>query len=172
MMQIEKDLSKMDLTQFKKSNYEHFLTQLYKHQNFKLSAVLKRVNRTSYSTHTLRAYLSAIKVYVNTGRKTRNLSGGGYKIIDKLIANHVQILTPSNEDKANEFYTKKPSPPTPPKEPPKYTEIIPNQYGVKCDNMIKLFDSKEYCLGFIECWKQLNNKEATLVKVEFEEILE
>lgn len=44
-------------------------------------------------------------------------------------------------------------------------------FGVLCENKIRMFDSKEYCLGFIDCYKTVGNgKEVKLIKMNYEVI--
>lgn len=44
-------------------------------------------------------------------------------------------------------------------------------FGVLCENKIIMFDSKEYCLGFIDCYKTVGDgKEVKLIKMNYEVI--
>lgn len=44
-------------------------------------------------------------------------------------------------------------------------------FGVLCENKIRMFDTKEYCLGFIDCYKTVGDgKEVKLIKVNYEVI--
>lgn len=44
-------------------------------------------------------------------------------------------------------------------------------FGVLCENKIRMFDSKEYCLGFIDCYKTVGDgKEVKLIKMNYEVI--
>jgi hypothetical protein len=51
--------------------------------------------------------------------------------------------------------------------------LIPTyqSFGVLCENKIRIFDTKEYCLGFIDCYKTVGDgKEVKLIKVNYEVI--
>lgn len=44
-------------------------------------------------------------------------------------------------------------------------------FGVLCENKIRIFDTKEYCLGFIDCYKTIGDgKEVKLIKMNYEVI--
>ena len=181
MTTFEQRLATMDLTPFKTEEFktqpmELLLKQIYKYQKFKTKSILQKINRLSFTTGTVTGYVSIAKKYLNTGIKVEKVvSPRFYQILDDLKAKHEAILTPSDKDRATVYKQRKPRKqtpsPTPTRvvEPPKYTEIIPDQYGVKIQNVIKLFANKEACDAYMECFKEFNKElPVELVKVEFE----
>ena len=103
-----------------------------------------------------------VKAYLQSGKKDKVMGNLFYSYLDELKSNHTAILTPSEADKGRVYKPRKntsPAPsPTPEKiEPPKYIEVIPLQYGVKIQNSIKLYSSKDACAAYIECYKEFND---------------
>lgn len=178
-MTFEERLAATDLTPFKDNTsvkddvFKLLLKQIYKYQKFKQSVILKKINRMSYGESTVKGYISSSMIYLKTGTKNFVLPKRGYDILDSFKVKHEAILTPPENEKCVIYKPReKAATPTPleqPVEAPKYIEIAPPQYGVKCENMIRLFDTKEYCLGFIDCYKTVGDgKPVELVKVDFE----
>lgn len=180
MTTFEERLAATNLTPFKQNNvkddvFKLLLKQIYKYQNFKQSIILEKINCMSYSKSTVKGYIQSSILYLNHGVKNHILPRKGYYILEDFKAKHEAILTPSETDKARPYkpYKKSTLSPTPPEpiEPPKYIETIPDQYGVKIQNTIKLFANKEACDAYIECYKEFNgDKPVELVKVEFEAV--
>lgn len=61
MMNIEKNLAQTDLNQFKTEPLKQLIKQIYKHQNFKSSVILNKINRANYSETTTKLYINKIK---------------------------------------------------------------------------------------------------------------
>lgn len=102
-----------------------------------------------------------------------------YSLVDKYKDSHVGILTPSEEDRTRPRVTQhnKSKTPTPSiKVHPHAKKMIKEiqqinypQYGVKYENTIKIFDSKEFCLGYKECFEVFNkDQKADLIRVRYE----
>lgn len=181
MTTFEQRLASVDLTPFKTNEFktqplELLLKQIYKYQKFKSKIILQKINRMNFGENTVARYINAVKQYLATGdSKSYRIGSRFYEILDNLKANHEAILTPSEREQGRAYIPRgrKQShiSPTPTRivESPKYTEIIPDQYGVKIQNTIKLFANKEACNAYIECFKEFNKEsQLELVKVEFE----
>jgi len=179
-MQIEKKLAQTDLNKYKtqpqndikSDTLKLLIKQLYKYQKFSTKAVLEKINMMNFKKSTVIQYYRYMKRYLATGEKTYTYEQM-YNIIDELKAKHEAILTPSENERyiAKKYKPAATSPTTTPikAEPPKYIEKIPPQYGVKCENTIKLFSSKDMCLGYIECYKVIGDgKPVELVTVDLE----
>lgn len=181
MSSFEERLRQANLTPFKNVNLKEdilklLIKQLYKHQNFKNSAVLARINKMTYDEKSIINYLSYIRKYVKTGLKIKGVSEKVYKNIDECIARHEGILTPPEEErhmqkKPFSGIEQKPKVVSTPikAEPPKYIERAEDDFGVKIDSSIKLFKSKEACEAYIQCYKEFNKEqEIKLVKIDLE----
>lgn len=174
MMTIEKKLAQTDLNQFKTEPLKLLVKQLYKHQNFKNKVVLERINRLTYTENTVNLYLQKIRLYLKEGIKNKAVAPRVYDIVDELKATHESILTPSESDRhiVRDYKptTKKVVSLPQRQETTKITtKTTPHQYGVKCENSIKIFDSKDWALGYLECFKAIGNgKPCELVRVSFE----
>lgn len=179
MMKIEKDLAATDLNKYKKDELISLIEQCYKYQKFKIDVAVKKID-SSFKESTVRNYFTGVKSYLKTNVKSPHLTHRACEIIDNLVLTCYPTLQPSKEDVARIYTMRKrrqrqnPSPtPITPVEPPKYTEQIPPQYGVKLqnENTIKLFSSKDACKAYIDCYKEfvaVNNID--LVKVDFETV--
>lgn len=160
--------------------YKLFVKQLWKYQRFKNEVVLEKINRMHYKKHTVVNYMSMLRSYVATGSKRLDtMSENFYSIIDSLKNKHEAILTPSEEDKfvprrayMKNYKVKKEDTNTTTEVIQKLEFIPDNQkYGVLCENKIRVFDTKEYCLGFIDCYKTVGDgKEVKLIKLNYEVI--
>lgn len=182
MTTFEQRLASVNLTPFKTEEFktqplELLLKQIYKYQRFKGSVILQKINRMSFSESTVQRYINRTKQYLATGETKKDTIGGRfYEILDNLKSTHEAILTPSESEQGRKYAPKPrknshiPHPtPTTVVEPPKYTETIPDQYGVKIQNVIKLFVNKEACDAYIECFREFNKElPVELVKIEFE----
>lgn len=158
MMTIEKELAKTDLNQFKTEPLKLLVKQLYKHQNFKNKVVLERINCLTYTQNTVELYLTAMRRYLKTGAKSKTVAKRIYDIVDELKATHESILTPSEKDRVTTYNYKQTT--TVPQQ--FTTEPIPTktinlgQYGVKINNTIKLFPTKDACMAYIECYREFD----------------
>ena len=182
MTTFEERLAATNLTPFKNNTnvkddvFKLLLKQIYKYQKFKQSVIFKKINRMSYGDSTVKGYISSSIIYLKTGTKNFVLPRRGYDILDSFKTKHEAILTPSENEKCviykprEKAATPSPTPPEP-VEPPKYIETIPDQYGVKIQNTIKLFANKDACDAYIECYKEfVTDKVVELVKVEIESV--
>ena len=175
MMQIEKNLAKTDLNQFKTEPIKLLFKQLYKYQDFKASVVLNKINKLTFKDNTIKTYLTSMRTYIKDGTKTLSNSMM-YDYIEELKSVHTPILTPSLSERhiVNNITPKEKSIQIIQKqsvEQPKYIEKIPPQYGVMCDNKIVLQPNKEMALGYLECYRVIGDgKPAKLVAIEIEEV--
>ena len=176
LAQLEKNLASTDLNQFKTEPLKLLVKQLYKYQNFKNTAILSKINKLTYKDNTILVYIDAVRKYLKDGTKISNTSRI-YDILDELKATHAPILTPSAGEKRKEYKFKNKKiatlpPVTTPveiKEPPKYIEKIPPQYGIRCGDWIRLQPTKEMALGYIECYKVIGDgKPVELVAIDLE----
>jgi hypothetical protein len=151
-MKIEKELSKMDLNQFKEGAYEHVIKELYKHQNFNRKAILTRINRCGIAENSVTTYASELRTYLRTGKKKACFPDKFYLIIDNLKEKHCAILTPSEQDKLivlkasrNKYEAEK--------EAPKKEEgtIV---FGVKIKDDIKVIGEEAKCDGYMACYRE------------------
>lgn len=180
MTTFEQRLASVDLTPFKTEEFktqplELLLKQIYKYQKFKSSVILQKINRMSFSESSVQRYINATKQYLATGEPNGNIGVRFYEILDNLKATHEAILTPSESERGRTYAPRQRKNsncfpiPTRVVEPPKFTEILPDQYGVKIQNIIKLFANKEACDAYIECFREFNKElPVELVKIEFE----
>jgi len=173
MMTIEKNLANTDLNQFKTEPLKLLVKQLYKHQNFKNKVVLERINHLTYTENTVNLYLQKIRLYLKDGVKNKAVAPRVYDIVDELKATHESILTPSERDR-HIVRDYKPTAKKVVSLPPlnTATEPIPTktinlgQYGVKINNTIKLFPSKDACMAYIECYREFDDtKELAIVNL-------
>lgn len=174
MMKTEKNWNKTDLRTLKTDVLEQVILQCYKYQHHKTSAAVKKINRGHYSERTVTNYLDLTKAYFTRGIKYPRVSSRIYDILDKFKASHVAILTaPKGEEyKPTQIKTPTPSIKIHPQAKKMIKEIqkinYPN-YGVKYENTIKVFDNKEFCLGYKECFEVFNpDKKADLIRVRYE----
>lgn len=133
---------------------ELLLKQIYKYQKFSGKAILENINILNFKKNSVAFYINAVRRYLEDGTKTYKSGLRFYEILDELKANHTSILTPSEKDKYKERkHISK----------PQLTgrqilaDTIYTQYGVKINNTIKLFHSKDACMGYIECYRQFDN---------------
>jgi len=175
-MKDEKNWNKTDVRTLKADVLEQFVLQCYKYQKYKTPAAMLKINRGSYSEHTAKAYLDYTKQYLTHGTKSRNIPQKVYQSLDKFKANHVAVLTPTEDEKYIPRKLKSSSPTPSIKIHPHAKKMIKEiqqinypQYGVKYENTIKVFDNKEFCLGYKECFEVFNtDKKAEIVKVHYE----
>lgn len=174
MMRIEKQLAATDLDKYKKDELTSLLEECYKYQKFKGSVFVGKSNSKLNPTIIKNCFFS-VKSYLKSHVKPKNLSHKSCEFIDNMVLTCYPILQPSEADKARPYNRKQPQTPSPTPvekvEPPKYTEQIPPQYGVKLrdENIIRLFPSKEACVAYVDCYKEfvgVNN--ADVVKIDFE----
>lgn len=159
MMTIEKNLAQTDLNQFKTEPLKLLIKQLYKHQNFKIKVVLERINHLNYTEGTIGNYFTAIRNYLKNGAKSKFVGTRVYEIIDELKATHEAILTPSERDRVT-IYNHKQTTTVPQQfstEPIPTKTINLGQYGVKINNTIKLFPTKDACMAYIECYREFDS---------------
>lgn len=169
MMKHEQNFNKMDVRTLKTDVLEQVMLQCYKHQQFKTSAAVKKINRGHYSERSITNYLDLTKSYFTRGVKYPRVSSRIYDLLDKFKASHVAILTPTESERY------KPLSPTI-KVHPQADKLVKQiqkinfpKYGVKYENTIKVFDNKDFCLGYKECFEVFNkDKKADLIKVNYE----
>lgn len=172
MMEIEKKLANTDLDKYKRTHLELLLEECYKYQKFK-SSVFVGKSTSKFSPTIIKNCFFAVKNYLRTHVKPKNLSHKSCEFIDNMILTCYPILQPSESDKTRSYNRKErqTTSPTPiaTVEPPKYTEQIPPQYGVWDGETIKLLSNKDVCEGYIKCYKEFSlGKPLILVKVDFE----
>ena len=156
MMQIERELAKMDLNQFKEGAYEHVIKELYKHQYFNRKAILERINRCGIAENSVTTYASELRTYLRTGKKKACFPEKFYLLIDNLKETHCAILTPSEKDKLivlkasrNKYENKIEVP----KQETKKEEgtVV---YGVKIKDNIKIIGDEAKCDGYVACYQE------------------
>ncbi len=177
-MKIEKQLAKTDLNQFKQKPLEIVVKGIYKHQRFKTNEIIKRINCVHYKENTVKTYAGIIRGYLNNGTK-QPYYDEVYSIVDKLKSQHEAILTPpkdleyvANKSKSKHKKSDPLPSPTPQveiePEPQKLVEVLPTQYGIKTENTIKLFLSKECCDAYIQAYREFDkDKELEVVKLKY-----
>lgn len=177
-MKIEQQLAKMDLSQFKQKPLEIVVKGIYKHQKFKNSEIIKRINCVHYKELSVQAFISSVRGYLRDGIRRNNMVEI-FDIVDGLKAKHEAILTPPTglEYKPPKSISKSkksdPQPsPTPQveiePEPQKLVEVLPTHYGIKTENTIKLFLSKECCDAYIQAYREFDkDKELEVVKLKY-----
>lgn len=167
--------------------------ELYKHQNFRASAIKQRVKSDVYQESSVIAFLSLLRKYVHTGEKDlKRACQEFYNTIDQLKQQHYSILRPSEEDEARPFaqhnYGRRAS------KVVKRVEKQPTQTstcskininvdtlqkiknantfeGVQIDDCIKLFNNKDVMSGFLSAFSYMQNPpEYKKVKITITEI--
>ena len=79
-------------------------TQLFKHQDFKLSVALQRVKSNVYRPGTLQTYFTGMRRFIATGDADLNRAPQAfYDLIRSYMNTHVAKLTPSEADKADTY---------------------------------------------------------------------
>ena len=195
MSTFEERLNQLNLAPFKNEGtgtskeikrklFEEFVKQLWKYQYFKNEIILEKINRLHYTPQTIKNYMACLRSYVQYNKKTRTMSPVFYNIVDEFKSRFEATLTPSKYERHTERGCYQPRKCVPVVSLPeenkeyKYIEAVksyltPTHYsfGVLCENKIRLFDSKEYCLGFIDCYKTVGDgKEVKLIKMNYEVI--
>ena len=61
LAQLEKNLAQTDLNQFKTEPLRLLIKQLYKYQNFKITAILAKINKLTYKDNTIKVYVDALR---------------------------------------------------------------------------------------------------------------
>lgn len=158
---------------FSKTTLEQLALQCYKYQLFSSGAALSKMNYEPYTPKTVKVYLDHTKQYLTHGTKNDRLNSMLYTLLDSFKASNVEILTPAKNEK---YYPRKSKKSPILKIHPQANKFIKEiqqinypQYGVKHENTIKIFDSKEFCLGYKECFKVFNkDQKAELVTVRYE----
>lgn len=193
MSTFEERLNQLNLAPFKGSEqtsskqikndlYKLLIKQLWKYQNFKNEVALEKINRMHYQKHTVVNYMSMLRGYVATGKKRLDtMSENFYSIIDDLRDKHEAVLTPSEDDKFvprrayMNYKNKHNDEVIILNKEPVVQEVISElkpafqKFGVLCENKIRVFDTKEYCNGFIDCYKTIGDgKEVKLIKITYE----
>lgn len=195
MSTFEERVGQLNLTPFKGSQqtsnknikndlYKLFIKQLWKYQNFKNEVVLEKINCMHYQKHTVVNYMSVLRNYMATGvKRLDTMSENFYSVIDDLKNRHEAVLTPSENDKfiprrAYMRYKNKRNDEVIILNKESVVQEVTSElkpafqkFGVLCENKIRMFDSKEYCLGFIDCYKTVGDgKEVKLIKMNYEVI--
>lgn len=164
MMEIEKNLAKTDLNQFKEAPLKMFAKGCIQYQDFKQSIAINMIGEcaTGWSKSSRSMYFNGIKNYLKTGVfNGRTCSVKLKEQVDELLKSKKYVaLTPSNEDRAKDY------------KPRKYKVVVPKKvveelitvtapactnYGVKINNTIKLFPTKDACMAYIECYREFDN---------------
>ena len=164
MMKLEKE--------FSKTAFEQLTLQCYKYQLFSSGAALSKMNYAPYTRNTTKIYLDYTKQYLTHGTKNDRLNSMLYTLLDNFKASNVAVLTPKEDEKYYPRKLKKSTLTVHPQAKKMIKEIqkinYPN-YGVKYENTIKVFDNKEFCLGYKECFEVFNpDKKADLIRVRYE----
>jgi len=82
--------------------------QLFKHQDFKISALKKRVTSNKWSPTTLITYYTGMRRFIATGDADLNRAPKVfYDLIKEYMNTHVSKLTPSEADRASAYTEKK-----------------------------------------------------------------
>jgi hypothetical protein len=174
-MKIEKNWNKTNVTNFKVDLLEQLVLQCYKYQKFTTKAALSKINRGSYAENTVKQYLDCSKIYLNYGTRKKAMSNRLYDLLDKYKAAHVGILEPKEHERYKPCPNRRNIPPTPQQQTPQpqQTPQTPTNYAIKINNTIKVFSNKEFCLGYIECFTELNkDQKAELVTINYELVKE
>lgn len=161
-----------DLSSVKNNNIKDdclflLIKQLYKYQHFNNASMLSRVNRMHYNEKTTLNYATHIRTYLATGVKNKYSAPRIYEIVDTLKAKHEAILVPASKDRVRVIgKTKKEEPVVETKVEETIIQQSNVKYGVICEDKIRVFDTKEHCYGFIECYNAIGDgKEVKIVKV-------
>ena len=162
MMKIENSLAATDLNQFKQQPLELLLKQIYKYQKFRNDVILEKINKLNFKDSTVKSYINIAKAYLHHNSINPRVGGRFYEVIDDLKANCTAILTPSESDKGRILKPRVKTTPTSSPTPvePQKQETTPRQYGVKIQNIIKLFPNKYACLAYIECYREFDDSKA------------
>ena len=160
-MAIEKKFASSDLSNFRQDTFDHVVKELYRHQNFKFSVVIKRINRCGLKESSLRCYHSALNVYLRENKKRAFASRRFYEIIDELRNTCCEVLTPSEQDKRVQYAQIKYKKPTEKVEKPTDT------FGVKLEGVIKIFGQEAECDGYMACYKEFVGQDIQKVIVDY-----
>ncbi len=176
MMQIEQQLAKTDLNQFKAKPLEILVKGIYKYQKFKRNVITEKINTVHFKPSTVNTYIGWVKAYLRHGTKDKQCGSAVYTLLDELKSQHAPILTPSEKERERVLPPRKKSDPQPSPtpqlevapEPQKLVEVLPTQYGIKTENTIKLFLSKECCDAYIQAYREFDkDKELEVVKLKY-----
>ena len=190
MSTFEERLSQLNLAPFKNEGtgtskeikynlFKEFVKQLWKYQHYKNEVVLTKINKLHYSPHTIKNYMSYLRTYVQYGKKYRGAGPMFYDLIDEFKSRFEATLTPSKYERHTSRGCYKPRKCVPEiyisedvvEAVKSYLTPACQSFGVLCENKIRIFDSKEYCLGFIDCYKTVGDgKEVKLIKMNYEVI--
>lgn len=89
------------------NNQRLFVTLLYKYSDFSQTIATEKIMeidfvKNNFKETTIKNYLSRVRKYLNSKKKTRSIPSYVYKIIDDLVLKHYQKLRPSENDKIKE----------------------------------------------------------------------
>lgn len=163
MMEIEKNLAKTDLNQFKEAPLKMFAKGCIQYQDFKPSVALMMIGEcaTGWSKASRGMYFTGIRNYLKTGEfKSRACSVKLKEHVDELLRSKKYVaLKPSDEDRAKDYKPRKRKVVVPKKVVEELITVTApacTNYGVKIDNTIKLFPTKDACMGYIECYREFD----------------
>lgn len=163
LAQLEKNLKSIDLNQFKEAPLKMFAKGCIQYQDFKQDVALKMIGEcaTGWSKSSRGMYFNGIKNYLKTGVfNGRTCSVKLKEQVDELLKSKKYVaLTPSNEDRAKNYKPRKNKVVVPQKVVEEFIDVTTQantNYGVKIDNTIKLFPSKDACMGYIECYREFD----------------
>ena len=144
-------------------------TTIRKYQDYKLGIIVDKLD-SDLSTATKKNYVSGGVSYIKTGKKYNSVPSSLYKALDKVIAECVQPLRPSKDEKKRAYkkdYCKKDNIP-----PITKLEIIKKKltakvnYGIKIEDSIRCFPSYDEASGFLKGLKFMGNNKGTMVSFE------
>ena len=147
-----------------------------KYQDFKIDIAMDKLD-PALAKGTRKNYIRAGVTYIKTGKKAPCLPKAICNALDKVMAQCVQPLTPSESDKKRAYkrnYTKKDNlPPVARMEIIKKPLSVKVSYGVKIEDSVKCFNTYDESLGFLKGLRFMGNKLAKMVSFEaLEEVKE
>ena len=137
---------------------------LYRLQNFKAGAVCREFKQSYYQDSSLKAMLSLLRKYLNTGKRdTKRVSKVFYTTINNCIDNNAEILIPSNRDAARNFIRKSKNNPrsvisSRVSTTPRTTPVQNYKIALQVDDMIKICPNQSYMDGYMDAFKQMERQ--------------
>ena len=137
-------------------------TSLFKYQNFKGESMVKKVPSNYYKGTSLKAMSAIMRNYLRTGdRSNKRVQPLFYDTLDKCVANHVQPLVPSANDKAGVYKGRKNTAKAVVTKAAKHvTKPINTSYklALQVDDMIKICPNQSYMDGYMDAFKQMEKQ--------------
>lgn len=161
-------------TAIKENRLKNLAVDMVKYQNFKTSAIIKKIDNAGYSNSSLVTMIFYAIRYIKTGEVNARAKTI-YPYIDEALKNHVQPLTPSKQDQRSARSRQKATPIQNVLKKINEQAISKenNRFlGIKIGDKIIIKESLDEIKAFQEGLIFMGNNDSKIVKVKIEEVNE